>query len=93
MSKITVTRHLFLTADKTRVVEAGDVEAAVLWAAPGSEVDADEATRLGYVSYSEVGPAEDESAEKAEVAPTEDKQADPPAEDKAAKPSRQRKGG
>lgn len=46
---VTVDRHLYLTEDKSRVVEEGDTAGRWLWAAPGQEVSREEAERLGAV--------------------------------------------
>lgn len=46
MPMVRVDRRLWLTADRTRLVEDGDPEAAFLWAAPGDEVDQRELERL-----------------------------------------------
>ena len=62
-------RKLWLTEDRSRVVEDGDPEAAFLLGTAGKEIPDDEAERLGLTSR----PA----AKKAEA--TEDKQADAPA--------------
>lgn len=48
MANVTVDRRLWLTADKTTLVEDGDVRAAFLWAVAGREVPAGEAKRVGY---------------------------------------------
>ena len=48
MSKITVDRRLWLTADKDALVEDGDPQAAFLWAVEGREMPKNEADRLGY---------------------------------------------
>ena len=44
---IVADRRLWLTADRSRVVEDGDPAAAFLLAAPGAEIPADDARRLG----------------------------------------------
>lgn len=46
---VTVDRHLYLTGDKTRVVEENDPAGRTLWATPGMEVDRAEAERLGAI--------------------------------------------
>lgn len=46
MPTVKLDRRLWLTADRSRLVEDGDPEAAFLWAAPGDEVDAVELERL-----------------------------------------------
>ena len=40
-------RRLYLTADKTRLVEEGDPRGAFLYCSPGLEVDEEELRRLG----------------------------------------------
>lgn len=45
----TADRHLYLTEDKTRVVEEGHPDSRWLWASPGTEVPRAEAIRLGAV--------------------------------------------
>lgn len=46
---VVIDRHLYLTEDKSRVVEEGDVDGRWLWAAPGQEMSKEEAERLGAV--------------------------------------------
>lgn len=46
---VTVDRHLYLTEDKSRVVEEGDPASGSLWAAPGQRVSRTEAIRLGAI--------------------------------------------
>lgn len=45
---IIVDRRLFLTADKSELVDEDDPRAAFLWAGEGSEVSEEEAKRVGY---------------------------------------------
>lgn len=45
--KVKVTERLYLTADKERVVAEGDPDAAFLFAAPGSEISAEDAEKYG----------------------------------------------
>lgn len=47
MSELVADRRLFLTADKARVVEEGDAEAAYLFATPGSPIAPEDAARYG----------------------------------------------
>jgi hypothetical protein len=55
----TVDRHLYLTEDKSRVVEESDPASRWLWATPGMQVPLAEAERLGAVkANSEAEPAE-----------------------------------
>lgn len=46
---VVIDRHLYLTEDRSRVVEEGDPASRFLWAAPGDEVSRSEAVRLGAV--------------------------------------------
>lgn len=46
---VVIDRHLYLTEDRTRVVEEGDPASRFLWASPGTEVSRAEAVRLGAV--------------------------------------------
>lgn len=48
MGNVTVDRRLYLTADKSKVVEDGDPKAAFLWAIRGRNVSEEEAKRVGY---------------------------------------------
>jgi len=41
-------RRLYLTADRSRIVQEGDPLAAFLFVSPGQEYDHEEAERLGY---------------------------------------------
>lgn len=75
MAGIRADRRLWLTADRQRVVEDGDEEAAFLLAAPGHIIPDREIARLGLeardgkVRYKAKRPAED----KAFKGPSEDK--------------------
>lgn len=60
-------RRLWLTADRDRVVEEGDPDAAFLFVTPGKTVPDAEAARLGLTKGSKAS------------AKAEDKQADAPA--------------
>lgn len=71
---VTVDRRLFLTADG-ELVEDGDPRGTFLWAGEGTDVDEDEAKRVGYK------PAGKQKA------PAEDKQVDKPADKEAGKPA------
>lgn len=64
-------RRLWLTADRERVVEEGDPEAAFLFATPGKEVSDEDAERYG------LKPSRKAKDDDAPVA--EEKQAPPPA--------------
>lgn len=64
-------RKLYLTADRERVVEEGDPEAAFLLAAPGKEISDADAEKYGL----KPAPA----AEEKEAAPADNKQAAAPA--------------
>lgn len=85
MPNIIVDRRLFLTADKSRLVEADDPEAAFLWASEGGEVSEEDAAAVGYTdgtpkaedagtgSGVTVTKEADEPANKAVAGPDEDK--------------------
>ncbi|MFF5445489.1 hypothetical protein [Streptomyces sp. NPDC012888] len=47
---VIIDRHLYLTEDRTRVVEEGDPASRWLWASPGTQVSRAEAVRLGAIS-------------------------------------------
>jgi hypothetical protein len=47
---VRIDRHLYLTEDKSRVVEENDPEARWLWAAPGQQVSRRDAIRLGAIA-------------------------------------------
>jgi hypothetical protein len=47
--KVKADRHLYLTADRTRVVEEGDPDSHTLWVSPGHSVPLEDAQRLGAV--------------------------------------------
>lgn len=70
----TTDRRLWLTADKERVVEEGDPDAAFLFVSAGKEVSDEDASRYGL----------DAPAPAPAPEPEPEKQADPPA-DKQAK--------
>lgn len=84
MSKVTVDRRLWLTADKERLVEDGDKDAAFLWATEGREVLAEEAEAVGYKAKAPVrdkartAPAnkQDESAAKPKTQPARSREDD-----------------
>lgn len=71
--RVIVDRHLYLTEDKSRVVEEGDPAGRTLWATPGMEVAEADAVRLGAVA-----------ADSAEAEPADDGQTEPEAADDAA---------
>lgn len=64
-------RRLWLTVDKSRVVEEGDPDAAFLFASPGTEVTAADVQKY------DLGPRK--PAEQKQAVKPEDKAADPPA--------------
>jgi hypothetical protein len=68
-------RRLWLTADRERVVEDGDPEAASLLASRGKALPDEVARRYGLTGK----PAQPEAVEAAEAPAAED--ADPPADD------------
>lgn len=55
-------RKLWLTADRSKVVEDGDPEAAFLYGTAGTEVSADEAKRLGVAAKKAKEPANKQQA-------------------------------
>lgn len=57
VTNVTVDRRLWLTADRSRVVEDGDPAAAFLWAVEGREVPHVEAERVGYTPASTASDA------------------------------------
>lgn len=69
-------RKLWLTADRTEVVEDGDPRAAFLFAAPGKEISDADAERYGIT----------------EAKPVEEKQADEPADKQAPTPVNKARG-
>lgn len=75
---VVVNEPLWLTADRERVVAAGDPEAASLFASAGKRISREDAERYGLVKAA--------AKKAAKESPSEDKQATP-AEDKQAKPS------
>jgi len=70
MGSIIPGRRLWLTADKSRLVEDGDPDAATLYCGPTDGISEADAKRLGLKA---APPPED----KAVKAPPEDKAADP----------------
>lgn len=77
-------RRLWLTADRERVVEEGDPEAAFLFATPGKEISDADAEKYG------LKPAKAKAAEAKQAEPAEDKQAPAPA-NKARKATTKKK--
>jgi hypothetical protein len=75
-------RRLFLTADKERVVEDGDIEARYLLVGKGGEVPMADAERYGLLKP--------KPEEKAVEEPPEDKAVEPP-KNKAVKRGRNKK--
>ena len=78
-------RKLYLTADRTRVVEEGDPEAAFLFATPGKEISDADAEKYGLKPAKPAAPAEEK-----EAAPADNKQAAAPA-NKARKTAAKKK--
>lgn len=66
----TAGRRLYLSHDRTRLVEEGDPDAATLYAAPGDEISAEDMQRFGVT---EAKAVEAEAVEDKEVERTEDK--------------------
>jgi hypothetical protein len=73
---VTVDRHLYLTEDKTRVVEEGHPDGRSLWATPGMDVPRADAERLGAIEPAKEPPAE-AVAEKAVPKPADKQRAKP----------------
>jgi hypothetical protein len=86
MGSIIPGRRLWLTADGTRLVEDGDVEARSLFCGPGDEISEADAVRFGL-------KAEPPLEDKAVKAPPEDKgpESAPPGRIVESKPNRQRR--
>lgn len=57
-------RRLYLTADKSEIVEHGDLKATTLYAVAGDRIPEKEAARYGLVKAKAAEPAEDKSAPK-----------------------------
>lgn len=58
-------RRLYLTADKSKVVEEGDLEARFLYATEGTRIPAADAIRFGLVKSEKAAPkSEDKAAPK-----------------------------
>lgn len=55
-------RRLYLTADKSEVVEEGDARAAFLFVTPGKEISAADAERYGLSETKAAPKAEDKQA-------------------------------
>ena len=69
MASVEINRRLFLTADRSRVVEAGDPEAAFLYATPGKRIPTDEAERYGLLGNTPEAVAEPAPEIEPESAP------------------------
>jgi hypothetical protein len=76
-SKFVTDRKLWLTADKSEVVEDGDPRAAFLLASAGKEIDAETAERYGLSGKAKGGKPNAEA--KAVTAPPENKAVKAPA--------------
>lgn len=74
-TKYRATERLYFNADRSKVVQEGDPEAASLFTTPGKEISAEDAERFGLI------PAKAAKADKAEAPET--KAEDEPAENKA----------
>lgn len=79
-------RKLWLTADRERVVEDGDPDAAFLLAAEGDELDDEDVERYG-LNRSQKKAA---SAENKQTAPAENKAASTTAKKAAARTTKRR---
>lgn len=62
---VTVDRKLWLTADRSALVEDGDEAAAFLWATPGDEVSAEDAALVGYAPVKAVSAPANKAVKKA----------------------------
>ena len=89
----TTDRRLYLTTDKSRVVEDGDAEATFLFAAEGDEISDDDVKKYGIKfakSKAESEATESDGAEKSEAASATKAQragankAEQPSEDKGS---------
>lgn len=65
-------RRLWLTADRERVVEEGDPEAAFLFATPGKDISDEDVERYG-LKPARKAPAADAPAEEKQAAPAANK--------------------
>lgn len=81
---IVIDRHLYLTEDRSRVVEEGDLASRFLWAAPGDEVSRAEAVRLGAIKAEESAAPEPEQQDSAKQRAPRANKARRPAGDKGA---------
>lgn len=95
MPNIIVDRRLFLTADKSRLVEADSAEAAFLWANTGDEVTEEQAAEVNYTDGTPKTEDDPDSGSgltiTKEADEPENKAVSEPAEDKAAKPARRKR--
>lgn len=62
-------RHLYLTEDRSRVVEEGDPDGRWLWASPGQEVKRRDAEQLGALKTDQPEPEKDEPDPQPEPEP------------------------
>jgi hypothetical protein len=85
-------RRLWETADRSRVVEDGDPEAAFLLCIPGDEIPEEQAKRYGLLKGNDAGPREEPTAEgKPSESADEQPAAEEQQEKKAIEPHSRRK--
>jgi hypothetical protein len=84
---VIIDRHLYLTEDRSRVVEENDPASRFLWAAPGDVVSRDEAERLGAIQ-AEPEPIEDAEESQSEAEPKQRA----PRQNKARRPAADKSG-
>lgn len=89
---VVIDRHLYITEDKSRVVEEGDPAGRWLWASPGQEMPRAQAERLGALKAATSEPAAEPEGAEAETGPEPAEVPEPQAKarrkpaDKARKP-------
>ena len=89
-------RRLLLTADKSRMVEEGDLAAAFLLASPGTTIPAAEVKRLGLSADKDnrvvqLAAEPEPDTEVKELPKPEDKQRTKPADKSVTKPATKRR--
>lgn len=85
---VVIDRHLYLTEDKSRVVEEGDPASRWLWASPGQEMSREEAERLGAVKSGPEPAVEPDPAPEAKALPKPEDKAVRNVDNKSATESR-----
>lgn len=79
-------KHYYVNADRSKVVDRDDPEAAYLLAAEGDDISTEDAKRYKLGRYAPE-QAEPKPGAKAEEQPAESKAVDGPPENKAMKPA------